>query len=101
MVKLKLQGKEGVTIEIQAVSFPKICSPITVKVDVAQLTTLPNFELADYDLSGNNGKIDIVIGSDHYWDVASGDIIRETSGPVAIKSIFGWLLSGPIKTKRV
>ena len=61
---------------------------------------LPNFELADYDLSGNSGKIDALIGSDHYWDVVSGDIIREASGPVAIKSIIGWLLLGPIKTKK-
>ena len=33
------------------------------KVDVVQLTTLPNFELADYDLSGNNGKMDVLTKS--------------------------------------
>ena len=97
LVKLKLQGKEGEIIEIQAASFPKICSPITARVEVAQLTRLHDLELADYDSSDNSGWVDVLIGSDHNWEVVSGDVVRETSGLVAMKSIFGWLLSGPVK----
>ena len=97
LVKLKLQGKEGKIIEIQAASFPKICSPITAKVEIAQLTRLCDLELADYDPSDSGGRVDVLIGSDHYWEVVSGDVVREKSGLVAVKSMFGWLLSGPVK----
>ena len=34
---------------------------------------------------------DILIGSDYYWHVVTGDIIRA----VDLSSHFGWLLSGP------
>ena len=40
----------------------------------------------------HSNQIDIVIGSDYYWHVV---IIRGESGPVALSSHFGWLLSGP------
>ena len=36
--------------------------------------------------------IDVLIGSD--YDVVSGDVVRGDSGPVAISSMFGWILSG-------
>lgn len=37
----------------------------------------------------------ILIGSDYYWDIVTGKVIRGESGPTAINSNFGWLLSGP------
>jgi len=100
LAKLTLLGRDGTSIEIQAISFPKICSPVTARIDVAQLTKLQNFELADYDPNRSSGKIDVLIGSDYYWDVVSGDVVREGTGPVAIRSIFGWILSGKIKCRR-
>ena len=100
MVKLTLLGTDGTSIEMQAITFPKICSPVTARIDVAQFTKLQDFELADYDPNGSSGKIDVLIGSDYYWDVVSGDVVREGTGPVVIRSIFGWLLSGLIKCRR-
>lgn len=97
---MKLQGKVGEIIEIQADSFPKVCLLITARVDVAQLTRLHDFELADYDPSDSSGRVDVLIGSDHYWEVVTGDVVREASGLVTVKSIFGWLLSvlWPVKS---
>lgn len=40
-------------------------------------------------------EIDILIGSDHYWEVVTGRIIRGASGPTAVETNFGWVLSGP------
>ena len=64
---------------------------------VAQLTRLHDLQLTDYDPSDSGGWVDVLIGSDHYWEVVSGDVVRETSGFVAVKSIFGCLLSRPVK----
>ena len=40
-------------------------------------------------------KVDVLIGSQHYWDFVTGRIIREQSGPVAIETTLEWILSGP------
>ena len=42
--------------------------------------------------------MDVLIGSDFYWDFITGESIRGDSGPTAVKSKFGWLLSGPTQT---
>jgi hypothetical protein len=47
------------------------------------------------DKSNVSDPIDVLIGSDYYWDIVGGEMIRGQSGPVAISSKFGWLLSGP------
>ena len=39
----------------------------SLRVDVAQLTKLSDFELADYDPSDSSVKADILIGSDHAY----------------------------------
>ena len=39
----------------------------------------------------------MLIGSDHYWDIVIGDLKRSDTGPIAVSSKFGWLLSGPVK----
>ena len=37
----------------------------------------------------------MLIGSDYYWDLATGEVCRGESGPVAINTRLGWVLSGP------
>ena len=36
----------------------------------------------------------MLIGSDHYWDIITNESIRADSGPTAVSSKFGWILSG-------
>ena len=40
-------------------------------------------------------KVDMLIGSDIYWDLVTGETIRGQSGPVAVNTRLGWVLSGP------
>ena len=40
-------------------------------------------------------EIDIIIGNDYYGLLVTGEIIKG-DGPMAMKSKFGWLLSGPV-----
>ncbi len=65
------------------------------RINVREYSHLHGLQLADS--STENQPIDILIGSDYYWDFVEGDPIRGQSGPTAINSKFGWLLSGPMK----
>ena len=43
----------------------------------------------------NNNNIDILIGADYYFDILTGEMVRGESGPVAVNSDFGWVVTGP------
>ena len=67
-------------------------------VVVDQHPHLRNLDLADEDTDeGCSDSIDILIVIDYYWQVVIGDIICGDSGPVALNSHFGWLVSGLTK----
>ena len=41
-------------------------------------------------------SVDLLIAADHYWSVFTGRIIRgDPSGPVALETKLGWVLSEP------
>ena len=41
-------------------------------------------------------EVDLLIGSDYYWDFTTGDVCRGDKGLVAIHTTLGWVLSGAI-----
>ncbi|CAB3998287.1 Hypothetical predicted protein, partial [Paramuricea clavata] len=94
-VKIKLEARPE-NFEISALTFSKICSPLSMKLDVEAHPHLHGLQLADSSLSKDvPTNIDILIGSDHYFDVVTDEIRRGQRGPVAINTIFGWVISGP------
>ena len=99
LVKVTMQGQDGTDIEIYALSSPMICSPPSTAIDIGGYPHLQELQLSEFLQDEPVDHIDILIGSDHYWDVVTGDISRENDGPVAIDSKFGWLLSGPLKRR--
>ncbi|XP_068723357.1 uncharacterized protein [Montipora capricornis] len=66
---------------------------ITKKIGDAN-TILGIGELADHSEPGQE-SIDILIGSDYYWDLVTNEITQGEFGPTAVNSKFGWLISGP------
>ncbi|KAL5472994.1 hypothetical protein EMCRGX_G027441 [Ephydatia muelleri] len=52
-------------------------------------------DLADADPS-ERSEIDVLIGADYYWKVATGRIKHGRVGPTAVETRFGWVLSGPV-----
>ena len=101
VVHLTLQGGDA-DMDITALAFLTICSPLNVQVKIDHYSHLQEIDLADNFISDINNltpddTTDVLIGSDYYWDVVIGDIIRGNGGPVAIHSRFGWLVSGPLK----
>ena len=100
LVKMKLLGRCQEGIEITALCFPSICSPLNRVVTLGQHPEFQELELADLPHSDDgrrdNGSIDVLIGSDHYWEIVHDEIIRGSGGLVAVSSRLGWLISGPV-----
>ena len=95
VVKLRLHKSGHEEIEITALSFPVICSSVSSKIDIRKFPHLECLELADDFDNGGGDSIDILIGADNYWNIVEGDTVRGESGPIAVRSKLGWLLSGP------
>ena len=46
-------------------------------------------------LCGATTVVDVLIGSDYYWSLVSGRVRRGSTGPIALDTKVGWILSGP------
>src|SRR5690606_21636775 len=58
-------------------------------------TVFKDLQLADRPIDEAFSHVDLLIGADFLWKVQCNDIIRDSSTPlVAIRTIFGWTLSG-------
>ena len=89
-----MRGNESV--ELRAISFPTISSPVSSVINVNNYPHLQELELADFDAKGTcNDNIDILVGANFYWSIVTGDVVRGDNSPTAISSKLGWLLSGP------
>ena len=63
-------------------------------------TFIKALKLADTNISPEY-SIDMLIGSDIYWDFVTGETKRSPGeNLVAVNSIFGWLISGPIERSK-
>ena len=95
LVKLSFRGKED-NVEISALCFPKICSPLSASLDVSRYPHLQGLDFADASVvDGSQQNIDILIGSDFYFEILTGEVVRGDRGFVAVNSKFGWVVSGP------
>ena len=87
------------TVTISAISSPIICTPLPSAIETRKYLHLHDLDLADKG-SDNKKGIDILIGSNFYWNVVTDELQRGEYGSVALSNRFGWLLSGPIQTLR-
>ena len=82
---------------------PTICDTVkgqNIDLAVEQTKFVKGLQLADTGQHSPESKIDILIGSDCYWKVVTGEVKRDSrSEMVAINTVFGWCLSGPFKNK--
>ena len=62
---------------------------------------LKGLKLADTADASDKLEVDVLIGSDLYWNLVTGRVIRGKSGPIAIHTKVGWVLSGPISNHEV
>lgn len=99
MVDLVLKGESG-NLNITPACFPKICSPLTTTIDLNRHDHLRDLKLSDLNIlegKQSNSHIDVLIGADYKYDVLTAEMVRGEGGPIAVNSMFGWVLSGPTK----
>ena len=94
VVQFLLQGPGQQAIEMTACTSPVICSRLPALIDVTKYAHLAELQLADDYTDPESSGIDVLIGSNYYWSVVTGKMVNEVSGPVAVNSVFEWLLSG-------
>ena len=97
LFNLNLRDRGNGITPIWALNVPVICSPLPSTVDIFDYQHIRGLDLADCSETQDvhhSDTVDVLIGSDHYWSFMYGETIRGDSGPVAVSSKFGWVLSG-------
>ncbi|XP_006816676.1 uncharacterized protein LOC100368473 [Saccoglossus kowalevskii] len=86
----------GDIVSIEPLVIPDISNNLThhVTPDLLDLPYLRHLNLAHPVSIDQSFDIDILIGLDYFWEMVGDRVIRG-SGPVAVNSIFGYILSGP------
>ena len=104
MVQVPLRGLHNDLVTYLTLhAVPKICAPIQdQRIEIAQelYTYLQGIVLADDTGDRPELNIQILIGSDLYWTLVTGNIIRGppgSNGPVVLETQVGWLLSGSLE----
>ena len=97
VVRLVVHTKSGSTQELDLFVVPYICDPLTtqtVSTCSRMYSHLSQLDLADISQE-ETLEVDVLIGSDFYWEFVTGETIRGHGGPVALETTLGWVLSGP------
>ena len=83
---------------VTAMVVPFICNPMTTQpIDASceNHSHLLGLELADTADATDTLEIDMLIGSDYYWSLVTGRIIKRENGLTAVHTKARWVLSGP------
>ena len=91
---MSLRERESLTLTALVVPF--ICNPLTAQPIDLSRNHLHGLDLTDSTDVGDTLKIDLLIGSNIYWSLATRKVIRGRSGPLAIQTKVGCVLSGPV-----
>ncbi|XP_066923450.1 uncharacterized protein [Clytia hemisphaerica] len=95
--ELSLKGDS--TVKIKAFAVPTICAPVSgqdIGTVLEEFPHLKQYTLAENDKTVEK-SIDVLIGGDYYWELMTGDVKKDKSGLTLLKSLFGYVLSGPMK----
>ena len=99
VVRVGMKTRGGSDIVLVLFAIPLICEPLasqSISHCAERYYHLSQLNLADPPNSETQLEVDVLIGSDYYWELATGEVLRgERGGPVAINTKLGWVLSGP------
>ena len=101
VVRVGVKVNTGPDLELNLFTVPYICEPLSVQpisLCTERYKHLSHLELADTSDGKAPMDIDVLIGSDNYWKLITGEIRHGDSGSVAVHTRFGWVLSGPTVT---
>jgi hypothetical protein len=94
----------GKVLTLEAYVVPVISRVRNEHIEVVKhnFPHLKDLWFSDVNKTAHELEIDLLIGSDNLWNFQSGRIVRgEPDEPVALETELGFVLSGPLKGKRV
>ena len=95
LVDIQLQTNTKSFVNMAALVVPQISTTFKnyVQSSVVNHSYLKELPLANH-VDSDTFEIDLLIGADYYWSIVGDKIVRG-SGPTAVSSELGYLLSGP------
>ena len=97
-VYLCISTEHGDDVQLSAFVVLLICDPLQSQSIVHASVIhahLKGVKLADYSTGEDDIMVDILAGSEQYWQLVSGKVLQGEDGPTAIQTRLGWVLSGP------
>lgn len=98
---VELRGQKAGSGVISATEVPVVCAPLYRRqVPEEILMDMNRRNMAEDYSQEKRVKVDILIGLDQYWKFVTPEcvVLREDSGLVAQRTLFGWMLSGSYGT---
>ena len=99
-VRVRIKTKSKQELELDLFVVPHICDPLITQplsTCFSEHPHLSHLDFADDNVDETPREIDMLIGSDSYWNIVMGEILRGSGGPIAVNTSLGWVLSGPVE----
>ena len=95
---IQIRCHNGAKLEFETLTFPVLCSSLPLKVDITKYTHIQALNLA-HDFGEGHDSIDILIGSDYYWDIVACETERNFR-PTAVNRKLLFLKTGKLEKMR-
>ena len=100
VVRVAIRTRDRGRLELPLLTVPLICEPLIGKAICCTIEAhshLSELDLAD--LPGYEGElaISVLVRSDDYWKLVTGEVIFQDNCPTAVNTLLSWVLSGPIE----
>uniref|UniRef100_A0A1X7VL84 Uncharacterized protein n=1 Tax=Amphimedon queenslandica TaxID=400682 RepID=A0A1X7VL84_AMPQE len=102
LAQIGIQLKDGGRFEIPIFAVPVICDRLAatpIQFCIKNYSHLEELNITDMAQDGGSTMAtEVLIGSDFYWQLVSGRLIRGEGGPVTLQTRLGWVLTGQISS---
>ena len=102
VVNVQMCLKSYAPMSLSLYIVPTICKSLAsqpISVCVQQSEAFSGLDLADHSNGKSGLQVDLLIGTDYYWDLVTGSVCRLESGLMAIHTKMGWVLSEPMSNE--
>ena len=96
-VKFSAKTKNDEIITLEASTIANIYSPLKNQQAILAKQKFKHWKGMNLADSGTGGEIDLLLGSDVYWDLMTVNVSQGLPGEVVgVETEFGWVLNGPV-----
>ncbi|KAG0420672.1 hypothetical protein HPB47_003361 [Ixodes persulcatus] len=96
-VLVSLTAQNGKIHQIEVIETDVICDQKIPIPEPNLKKLLGQLKMADLTNNNQHGDIDLLIGSEHYWDLVTGKSKPLKEKLRAVETAFGWSIQGPVR----